>query len=121
VQKPRRILVVDDNKDAADALALFLQMDGHAVRCVYDGRSALEVASEFMPEVVLLDIGLPDMDGYALAQNLRRQAKNASATLIAVTGYGQEGDRDRSAESGIDHHLIKPVDTAELLRLLGPE
>jgi CheY-like chemotaxis protein len=119
--KPKRILVVDDNKDAADALVLFLQYAGHAVRCVYDGRSALEVASEFMPEVVLLDIGLPDMNGYELAQHLRHQSERGPSTLIAVTGYGQERDHALSADKGIDHYLVKPVDTAELLRLLNRE
>jgi len=116
---PRRILVVDDNEDAAETLALMLEREGHEVRRARDGRAALEMASEFAPEVVLLDIGLPDMTGYDLSQALRQQATTASATLIAVTGYGQDRDRGRSTSAGIDRHLVKPVDTAKLLRVIG--
>lgn len=108
----RRILVVDDNRDAAESLALLLEMQGYEVRC------ALEIAARFAPAVVVLDIGLPDLDGYALAQALREQAATASARLIALTGYAPEVDRTRSAAAGIDYRLAKPVDFAQLKALL---
>jgi two-component system CheB/CheR fusion protein len=114
----RRILVVDDNRDAAESLALLLEMQGYEVRCALDGRSALEIAARFAPAVVVLDIGLPDLDGYALAQALREQAATASARLIALTGYAPEVDRTRSAAAGIDQRLAKPVDFAQLKALL---
>src|SRR5690606_5082238 len=106
----RRILVVDDNEDAAASLALLLSHAGHDVRDVRDARSALDVARSFGPDVVLLDVGLPDMDGWELARRLRAQLGAADLKLIAISGYGQKGDRRRSRDAGIDHHLTKPVD-----------
>jgi two-component system, chemotaxis family, CheB/CheR fusion protein len=114
----KRVLVVDDNRDAADSLTLMLEILGHEVRTAADARAALATACEFSPQVVVLDIGLPDMDGYALADELRKREATASALLIAATGYGQEGDRARSEASGIDHHLVKPVDTQLIRELL---
>jgi CheY-like chemotaxis protein len=118
LRRARRILVVDDNQDAADSLTLVLKHLGYQVRQAYDALSALDIAKHFEPQVVLLDIRLPDMDGYALAGELRRQKATAQAVLIAVSGYGQDEDRARSASAGIDHHLVKPVEIERLQRLL---
>lgn len=106
----RKILVVDDNTDAADSLSEALQMLGHIVEVAYDGPSALRVAQNFQPDLALLDIGLPAMDGYELGQQLRASSSNASLKLIALTGYGQETDRRRTTDAGFDRHLVKPVD-----------
>src|SRR5207302_1843494 len=114
----RRILVVDDNKDAAESLALLLQLARHEVQIALDGSAALEVARTFRPEVVLIDIGLPDMNGYEVARHLRNWPELAGARLVAITGYGQEEDRRLSLEAGFSQHLTKPVDPEELLRLL---
>jgi PAS domain S-box-containing protein len=116
----RRILVVDDNADAAETLALALGMAGHDVRSAADAPSALEVASGFRPEVVILDIGLPGMDGYELARRLRVEEKGDTIVLVALTGYGQEEDRRRGAEAGFDHYLVKPVRPDAILAVLGP-
>jgi signal transduction histidine kinase len=115
----RRVLVVDDNADAADSLALLLRVDGHEVRVAYDGPAALQEAAAFRPEVVLLDIGLPRMDGYEVARRLRGQAELKEALLVAVTGYGQDEDRRRAEEAGFDAHLVKPTDPAVLHELLA--
>jgi PAS domain S-box-containing protein len=118
--KGRRILVVDDNADSALSLALLLRLGGHEVRTALDGESGLHVAREFRPQVVLLDIGLPRMDGYEVARRLRAEEKGAPRLLVlAMTGYGQDEDRRRSREAGCDHHLVKPVDPDELRRLLA--
>jgi PAS domain S-box-containing protein len=117
VQK-RRILVVDDNVDAAESIAMILQLDGYNVRCAYDGLAVLAVAREFHPDVVILDIGLPGLSGYEVARQLRDQPDFQRTLLIAVTGYGQEADRRSSKEAGIDHHLTKPVDPSTLQNLL---
>jgi CheY-like chemotaxis protein len=114
-----RMLVVDDNRDAADSLAMLLRTIGNEIRTAYDGLEALQVASEFRPEVVLLDIGLPKIDGHEVAQRLRRESWGRSMCLIAVTGWSDESDRARSRTAGFDHHLVKPLDTAHLARLLG--
>jgi signal transduction histidine kinase/ActR/RegA family two-component response regulator len=123
-----RLLVVDDNVDAAEVLSMLLQAAGHVVTVAHDPRRALEVARVEHPDVCLLDIGLPGMDGNELAQHLRAEPGTAGAVLIAVTGYGQAEDRQRSRESGFDHHLVKPLDYATLTAILeslhagpGPE
>jgi PAS domain S-box-containing protein len=116
-----RILVVDDNVDAADGLQrLLVRRWDQEVRVAYDGPSALEVARLYGPEVVLLDIGLPGMDGYEVARRLRERPETADALLVAVTGWDQEGDRRRSRQSGFDRHLAKPVDAAKIEDLLRP-
>ncbi|MBI2877708.1 MAG: response regulator [Candidatus Tectomicrobia bacterium] len=115
----RRILLVDDNEDAARLMALILEMGGHEVRVVHDGPTAIAAAVEDRPDVVLLDIGLPRMDGYEVARRLRQHDSLARTILIAITGYGQEEDRQRSEEVGFAHHLVKPVASADLLRLLA--
>lgn len=112
----RRILVVDDNQDSAESLALLLELHGHEVRTAFAGPAALETASTFRPDVVLLDIGLPGMDGYEVARRLR--ADDHRSLLVALTGYGRDDDRQRSQEAGFDHHLVKPVDLEELARVL---
>ena len=114
----RRLLVVDDNKDAAESMAMLLELWGHEVVCVYDGHSALEAAARCCPEAVFLDIGLPGMDGYEVAERLRELPQSAEAILVAVTGYGQDEDRRRSRAAGINYHLVKPVAPETLHSLL---
>jgi PAS domain S-box-containing protein len=114
-----RILVVDDNADAAEMLAMFLEASGHHVLVEHEPRQALERARMDTPDVCLIDIGLPDMDGNELARLLRAQPATSDAVLIAVTGYGQEHDRQNSLAAGFSHHLVKPVDTAKLVALLA--
>jgi DNA-binding response OmpR family regulator len=115
---PLRILVVDDNRDAADSLALMLRLVGHELRTAHDGIVAVGAAREFRPDVVLLDIGLPGQNGYEVARQIREQSAGARTVLIAMTGWGQDDDRRRSQEAGFDTHLVKPVDPGVLLRLL---
>jgi two-component system CheB/CheR fusion protein len=114
----RRVLVVDDSGDAAQSLAMLLRIQGHDVTVALDGPGALEAARQHRPEVVLLDIGLPGVDGYEVAARLRREPGTQGAFLVAMTGYGQEEDRRRSREAGFDCHLVKPVDPEDLRRLL---
>ena len=114
----RRILVVDDNQDSAESMAMFLRIMGHEVRTAYDGLVAIEVAEEFQPEVILLDVGLPGLNGYKVAQRIRER-RGANVVLIALTGWGQEEDRRRSKEAGLDHHLTKPVEFDDLTKLLA--
>ena len=113
-----RVLVVDDNIDSADSIAMLLQVSGHDVRVAYSGPDALETAAEYQPDIVLLDIGLPGIDGYEVARRLRSHAQLERVKLIAVTGYGQEADRLHSQEAGFDYHLVKPVDAQKLQDLL---
>jgi two-component system CheB/CheR fusion protein len=115
---PRRVLVVDDNVDAAESLAMLLRVQRHEVRTAHDGPAALDAAAAFRPEVVLLDIGLPRMDGYEVARRLRGQADSQMTLLVALTGYGQDDDRRRAAEAGFDAYLVKPADPAALHNLL---
>jgi CheY-like chemotaxis protein len=112
------VLVVDDNPDSADTLACLLRMDGHDVRIAYEGAAALEEAEANPPEVAFLDLGMPTMDGYELARRFRADPRLKDVLLVAVTGWGQPGDRRRSAEAGFDRHLIKPVEPHELRELL---
>jgi len=105
--------------DIVYSLSLALQLRGHEVRQADCGEQALAIADDFEPEVVILDIGLPDMDGYTLARKLREHPATSEALLIAVSGYGQDDDRDRSRAAGIDHHLAKPADLKELEALIG--
>jgi signal transduction histidine kinase/DNA-binding response OmpR family regulator len=117
--RPMRVLVVDDNKDAAESLAILLGLEGHQVRICYDGPAALTCGGPWRPEVVLLDIGLPGIDGYEVARRLRAQDGTTGVLLVAITGYGQEEDRRRALEAGFDRHLTKPVDLTELRELLA--
>jgi len=116
--QPLRILVVDDNKDAAAMLSMYLSALGHEVTVEYSAMRALERARTEAPEVLLLDIGLPEMDGYELARQLRLRPESVTSTLIAITGYGQEQDRRKSLTAGFDHHLVKPVDIKKLTDIL---
>jgi signal transduction histidine kinase len=109
-----RILVVDDNQDAADSLGMMLELDGHQTRVVYSGQAAIAEARSFTPDVILLDIGLPEMDGYDVARLLRRDPVLAKVRLVALTGYGQPEDRDRALKAGFDDHLVKPVAPQDL-------
>ncbi len=118
---PRRILVVDDYPTVAESLSKMLQLKGHEVKTTFDGPSALEVVSTFRPEVILLDIGLPGMDGYELAERIRKDAETAAVLLIAMTGYGQDEDRQRSQSAGFDYHLTKPVDHTTLFDLIASD
>jgi signal transduction histidine kinase/CheY-like chemotaxis protein len=118
-RKAARVLVVDDSEDTARGLARLLRRGGHDVRLAHDGPTALTLACEQHPEYVLLDIGLPGMDGYQLASQLRREEWGRAAVLIAISGYGQTEDRRRSEAVGIDHHLVKPVDLDALVSLIG--
>jgi CheY-like chemotaxis protein len=118
-EKPRRrIMVVDDNLDSAETMAELVRIWGYDVRTAHDGPAAINTARAFRPHVVLLDVGLPGMDGYELARRLRAEGL-AGDLLVSVTGYGQEDDRRRAEEAGFDHHLTKPVDPDTLLRLVS--
>ena len=115
----RKILVVDDNVDAAMSLAQLLELDGHQSQAVYGAMEALECASRFRPDFVLLDIGLPGMNGYEVAQRLRQMSDLGPMKLIALTGYGQSNDKARAFAAGFDAHLAKPVDLIALERMLA--
>lgn len=114
----RKVLVVDDNADTADTLTMILRALGHDARTAYSGPSALEVAESFQPDTVLLDLGLPKLDGYEVARRLRAQSQLRETQLIAITGFGQTGDFERSREAGFDAHFIKPVDPVVIQELL---
>lgn len=114
----RRVLVVDDNRDVAQTLSSLLRVMGHEVLSTHDGASALEIAESFRPEVVLLDLGMPVMDGYEVARRIRRSPALRDVLLVAQTGWGQDEDRLRSREAGFDHHLVKPVDQVQLQELI---
>jgi signal transduction histidine kinase len=110
----RRVLVVDDNVDAAESIAMFLRLEGHEVKVIIDGHQAISAAAVFAPHAVLLDIGLPGLSGYEIAQRLRQQSGHEATALIALTGYGQKDDRERAAAAGFDYHFIKPADPSAL-------
>ncbi|HET8646655.1 MAG TPA: response regulator [Vicinamibacteria bacterium] len=114
----RRVLVADDNVDSAETLAMLLQALGNEVRTVNDGTQAVEESEQFRPHVVLLDIGMPGLDGYEVARLIRGRPWGAQVVLIALTGFGEEEDRRRSREAGFDHHLLKPVDIGPLRQAL---
>jgi CheY-like chemotaxis protein len=116
----KRILIVDDNEDAAEMLAEMLRADGHVARVAFDGPTALQLVAEgFRPELAILDIGLPVMDGYELAAKLQQSLAGAAPKMVALTGYGQEHDRARSARAGFALHLVKPVMPERLLAFVG--
>jgi signal transduction histidine kinase/DNA-binding response OmpR family regulator len=115
----RRVLIVDDNMDTAESLAMLMRIDGHEVQTAHDGPAALKTCQSFLPEVVLLDIGLPNLDGYEVARMLRKQPQGHGVILAALTGYGNEEDRCRSQQAGFDHHLVKPVRLEALRRLMA--
>jgi CheY-like chemotaxis protein len=111
---PLRILVVDDNEDSARSLAMILELEGHQVESVYSSQHALERVALFAPDVVLLDIGLPDMNGYEVARRIRALPEAMGIQLIALSGYGQAEDKENSRRAGFDYHLTKPVDFGTL-------
>jgi CheY-like chemotaxis protein len=115
----RRILVADDNSDALESLAILLELGGHEVFSAANGALALESAERNLPEVALLDIGMPKLDGYEVARRIRAQPWGRRITLVALTGWGQDSDRRRSGEAGFDSHLVKPLDLDKLMELLG--
>jgi CheY-like chemotaxis protein len=113
-----KVLVVDDNVDSAKMLALMLQLAGHDARAAFDGPSALAVAAGFIPEVVFLDIGMPGMDGYAVAHRLRETPGLENVVLVAMTGFNDPEDRQRARDAGFDHYLVKPADPEEVAKIL---
>jgi CheY-like chemotaxis protein len=119
--RSQRILIVDDNVDAAATLNVLLSSLGYETQVATTGIEALNHAPEFKPDVVLLDIGLPGMDGYEVARRLRTLVPHRPVKIVAVTGWGQEADRQRSREAGIDVHLVKPIDSGDLQSALGNE
>jgi CheY-like chemotaxis protein len=117
-EDPIRILVVDDNRDAAESLAALMSLEGHTVATAFDGATALAEAARFQPQVVLLDIGMPDMNGYEVARELRAREATRSTVILALTGYGQPEDRARAAEAGFTDHLTKPITAEKLFALV---
>jgi CheY-like chemotaxis protein len=115
----KRILVVEDNRDSADSLRLLLELCGYEVTVAYSGHDGVQAAEQCQPDIVLCDIGLPGLDGYAVARKLRDNPITAKARLVAVTAYGRDEDRCRSHEAGFEHHLVKPVDPDALQRVLN--
>lgn len=113
-----KVLVVDDNVDAADLLAEALEVLGHEAKAVHDGQIALDAAARSSPDVVILDIGLPGLDGHEVARRLRAIPGLDATTLVALTGYADDASRDQSRDAGFAHHLVKPVDLAALQRVL---
>lgn len=116
-----RILLVDDNEDASASMADLLSLYGHQVRIAANSAVALDIAAQFQPQLVLSDIGLPGMDGYALAPALRKLAGDRRMVMAAVTGYGQSSDRERAIHAGFDHHLVKPLAADALLRFIDEQ
>ena len=114
----RRIVVADDNEDSAESFAMLLSFSGHEVRIVHDGASALDAVRDFRPDVAFLDIGMPGLTGYEVAEAVRAEPWGHEVKLIAVTGWGQPDDQLRAHTAGFDRHLIKPIDPAEVDRLL---
>jgi two-component system, sensor histidine kinase len=114
----RRVLVVDDNQDSAETIAMLIELWGHEAKAVHDGAAALAAAAELRPEVILLDIGLPGIDGYEVARRLRADGLGGKL-LVAMTGYGRDEDRRLAREAGFDEHLVKPVDPNVLRELLA--
>lgn len=112
-------MIVDDNVDAADSLALLLSLEGHEVTCAYSGAEALLRVGGCTPDVVLLDIGLPITDGYEVARRLRELPEGDAIRLVALTGYGQAEDRERTLTAGFEAHLVKPVDLGALAQMLA--
>ncbi len=115
----RRVLVVDDNRDAADMLADLLRELGHTVEVAYDGPSAVSAAARFEPDVALVDIGLPVMDGHQVAGHIRQDPSTTKVRLIALTGYGQEADKRRALDAGFDAHFVKPIDLHRLTSIIA--
>jgi CheY-like chemotaxis protein len=116
---PRRIVVADDNEDSARSFAMLLSFSGHEVRIAHDGVQALDTMREFRPDVAFLDIGMPQLSGYEVAERVRAEPWGREMKLIALTGWGQADDKVRARSAGFDRHLLKPVDPADVDRLLA--
>ncbi len=114
-----RVLIADDNQDGAEALGLLMEIYGHEVHLAHSGAEALEVASQFRPDVGILDIGMPDLDGYEVAKRIRHEAWGTPITLIALTGWGQDNDKRLAHAAGFDHHVTKPASPEHLCALFG--
>ncbi|HEY5613702.1 MAG TPA: response regulator, partial [Lysobacter sp.] len=112
-----RALVIDDNQDSADTLAMMLELLGHETRRLYDPRAAVETVAAFAPDVVFLDIGMPGLSGYDVARMLRASPQGSQPVLVAVTGWGQPDDRRRTFDAGFDHHLVKPPEMAAICQI----
>jgi CheY-like chemotaxis protein len=119
--RPLRVLVVDDNQDAAQALAVFLEMTGHEVRVAHDGPEGLAAARRFLPDAIILDIGMPGLNGWEVARLLRQEPGLRGVLLVALTGYAGEQYRQLCVEAGFDHYLVKPSDAQEVRRLIEAE
>ena len=115
----RRVLIVDDNEDGAESLATLLTLTGHETHTAHDGLKAMEAAERLRPDIVLLDIGLPGLNGYEVCRRIREQPWGKDLVLVAVTGWGQQEDRNRSREAGFNTHIVKPVEYAGLMSLLA--
>ena len=115
----RRVLIVDDNRDSADSLAMLMQITNNEAYLAHDGEEAVAAVEKYRPEVVLLDIGLPKIDGHEVCRRVRKEPWGKDIVIIALTGWGQEDDRRKSQEAGFDGHLVKPVDYEKLLELLA--
>jgi CheY-like chemotaxis protein len=115
----RRVLIADDNRDAAESLSILLQIEGHEVTVVHDGEAAVAAFEAFRPHVALLDIGMPGLSGYEIAQEIRKTPHGRAITLVAVTGWGQDSDRARAIEAGFNHHFTKPVEPDALTSLVA--
>jgi CheY-like chemotaxis protein len=116
-----KVLIVDDNREAVETLGIMVERLGHDVRRAHDGHSAIDIAASFLPNVVLMDVGMPRLDGCETARRIRREPWGKSITLVALTGWGQDEDRRRTHEAGFDHHLVKPVASTVLLHLFAQE
>jgi two-component system CheB/CheR fusion protein len=119
LERRQSVLVVDDNRDCADSLTILLRLAGHEVATAYDGAAGLAMAQQIQPDIVLLDIGLPKLDGYEVARRLRQDFGMFAALVVATTGYGTDEDRHRSQQAGFNAHLVKPVDLEELRQLIS--
>jgi CheY-like chemotaxis protein len=117
----RRVLIADDNLDAAESLAVLLRMEGHDVTVVHDGRAALATINSVQPEIALLDIGMPELDGYQVARLVRQGSLGRAVTLVAMTGWGQDRDKARALGAGFNHHFTKPIEPTQLMNLIRSE
>jgi len=115
----RRILVADDDQDSAESLAMLFQMMGHDVRSALNGLEAVDVAANFRPDLIVLDIGMPGLDGYEVCRRIRQQPWAQAVVIAALTGWTRDEDKDRSQEAGFDHYLVKPIDPQALTDLVG--
>lgn len=115
----RTVLIADDNVDAAESLAMLLRLDGHHVEVASNGSEAVELFDRLRPDFAILDIGMPGMNGYEAARHIRQRTEGQRASLIAITGWGQESDKARAAAAGFDHHFTKPVEPEALISLIG--